>query len=786
MPNLLKIIHRYHYDAVLFAGCLAASTFWLLWFRVFEVTVPISLSIGIAVAGLTSGGIRRWPAVSMGIFCAFLLLNSFHVGVEPVATTAALTIGGICTAWVIGRTSVESSDLLEPQALLRVLGAVAIGSLVAAAISGVGIALMRPVELPTEIVGRWIRFGLGMMIATPLVLVWAATPMQRWHIADWLGLASLLAITTAVASWTFLRNDTDPIAWLVYPPLICVALVYHLRGAVTATAIVTLIVLCGTSLGLGPFALAPPHSRTLLAQGFVAVVSASTLLLAAFADKRRLDAHRKIAEQRYRAVFDQHGVGVALLSLDGTYLEMNARGLEICGYAREEIVGADYRLLEPNAPPYGTNLPSAGALGGNCDVSEERAILTRQGNCRILDVATNIVRRPDGTPDHLIAVSNDITERVEARNALAESERRLRLALEASGTGVWEIDLPQMRLHHSAESACLFGQEPREDALPFESLKEIIAEDQFELLTTAVSKAAIAGGVIDCTISVLPANERKRWLRMYGSCDLQPDKPRLLGLVMDVTRDFEAAARLREANERLLGVARLSAMGAVASTLAHELNQPLAALTNYIATCKYIAKARTDTDPAELDALDQANVQAQRAGGIIRRIRAFAQTGEIETQLISFSAIIESARASIQHFNLFKGATLDCDFDTQPATILGDPLQLEQVVTNLARNALEATQHRSEPWLRMVTRVSEEEVLVEIADNGEGLDEAMLSNLFEPFRTTKTTGTGLGLPICRTIVEAHGGRLWAENRVEGGAVFCFALPRAHPLREVVA
>ncbi len=154
--------------------------------------------------------------------------------------------------------------------------------------------------------------------------------------------------------------------------------------------------------------------------------------------------------------------------------------------------------------------------------------------------------------------------------------------------------------------------------------------------------------------------------------------------------------------------------------------------------------------------------------------------------MISFSAIIESARASIQHFNLFKGATLDCDFDTQPATILGDPLQLEQVVTNLARNALEAAQHRPKPWLRMVTRVSEEEVLVEIADNGEGLDEAMLSNLFEPFRTTKTTGTGLGLPICRTIVEAHGGRLWAENRVEGGAVFCFALPRAHLLREVVA
>lgn len=767
---------------LLFVGCLTASALWLLWVRVFGVRVPISFSIGIAVAGLILGGIRSWPAVALGILSAFLLLGSAQAFAGALVTTAALTVGGCCTAWIIARARVEPSDLLASGALLRVLGAVATGSVVAGAMSAGGAALMAPVEIQKEIVDRCIRFGLGMMIATPLVLVWAATPIRRWHMADWIGLFVALIFAAGTAGWAFFRVNTGPIAWLVYPPLMLVALVYHLRGAVTAIALVAVISLCGTSLDLGPFALAPPSSRALLAQGFVAVVSASTLLLAAFADKRQLDADRQIAEERYRAVFDQHGVGVALLSLEGRYLDMNERGLEICGYTRGEIIGADYRLLEPDANQHWPSCQQdvlERAL--TPPQNEDRLILTRSGERRILDVTTSVVRTAEGAPLHLITVSNDITERVQARNALAESERRLRLALEASRTGVWEIDLQQMLLYHSEESARLFRQKWTEEPIPVESLIRILAKDQFELLITSVTRAARDDGILDCTIRSSAAGERETWLRLYGSCEPRQGEKRLLGLVMDVSRDFEAAAKLREANERLLGVARLTAMGAVASTLAHELNQPLAALANYIATCRLIAKARADANPAELDALEQANIQAQRAGSIIRRIRTFAQRGEVETELVDFSKIIESARTSIQQINLSHGASVNYTCDPQSATILGDPLQLEQVVTNLARNALEATQGHTDRWLRMTTHVSDAEVMLEVADNGDGLDDAMLANLFEPFRTTKATGTGLGLSICRTIVEAHGGRLWAENGPGGGAIFRFALPRAHRL-----
>jgi len=239
---------------------------------------------------------------------------------------------------------------------------------------------------------------------------------------------------------------------------------------------------------------------------------------------------------------------------------------------------------------------------------------------------------------------------------------------------------------------------------------------------------------------------------------------------------MEADAQLREVHEKLLRLARLNAMGAMASTLAHELNQPLAAITNYLEACRYLTRSRGDPDHSILDALDRARVQALRAGDIIRKIRSFTVSGEIATAQIDLNQVIRAACAAVRQLRVANGVKIDCDFDPVPARTIGDSLQIEQVVSNLIRNAVEATAGHARREVTVTSRIEAEEVHIQVADTGPGLSEAMLDNLFEPFRTTKETGTGLGLPICRTIVEAHGGRLWAENGAGGGAVFSFTLP----------
>ncbi|MEI9852307.1 MAG: ATP-binding protein [Sphingomonas sp.] len=179
-----------------------------------------------------------------------------------------------------------------------------------------------------------------------------------------------------------------------------------------------------------------------------------------------------------------------------------------------------------------------------------------------------------------------------------------------------------------------------------------------------------------------------------------------------------------------------------------------------------------------LDLIERTRVQALRAGDIIRRVRGFTIRGEISRAPTDIEAVLRAACASVREHPVGAGVTIECHFDVRARRAPVDALQLEQVVANLVRNAAEATQGSAVRRVAVATTLAADAILVRVTDSGRGLDDAMLHNLFEPFRTTKETGTGLGLPICRTIVEAHGGRLWAERAAGGGAQFCFTLPLA--------
>jgi two-component system, LuxR family, sensor kinase FixL len=257
-------------------------------------------------------------------------------------------------------------------------------------------------------------------------------------------------------------------------------------------------------------------------------------------------------------------------------------------------------------------------------------------------------------------------------------------------------------------------------------------------------------------------------------------QPYFTGFVRDLTEQQQTQARLQELQSELVHVSRLSAMGEMASALAHELNQPLSAISNYVKGSRRLLAASSDPNATKIEgALDRAAEQAVRAGDIIRRLRNFVARDESEKRVESLSKLIEEAGALGLTGAREQGVKLRFNLDSSLDLVLADRVQIQQVLVNLFRNALEAMARSSHREL-IATNVRAADGMIEIAisDTGHGFGNDIQPNLFQPFFTTKETGMGVGLSISRTIIEAHGGRMWAENNDAGGATFRFTLPAA--------
>ena len=250
------------------------------------------------------------------------------------------------------------------------------------------------------------------------------------------------------------------------------------------------------------------------------------------------------------------------------------------------------------------------------------------------------------------------------------------------------------------------------------------------------------------------------------------------GFIRDLTERQATEARLQDLQTELIHIGRLTAMGEMTSALAHELNQPLSALTNYLnGSIRLLDKPDLPRDRLD-DALGKARDQALRAGEIIRRLRDFVARGEVERQVESLPKLIEEAGALALVGAKEHGVHVDFVFDPGVDLVLADRVQIQQVILNLIRNAMEAMEDQPVRHLTISLQREQGEARVTVSDTGSGLDPFMSGVLFQPFMTTKRSGMGIGLSICRTIIEAHGGRIWAEPNPRGGTRFAFTLKAA--------
>ena len=250
------------------------------------------------------------------------------------------------------------------------------------------------------------------------------------------------------------------------------------------------------------------------------------------------------------------------------------------------------------------------------------------------------------------------------------------------------------------------------------------------------------------------------------------------GFIRDLTERQRTEARLQELQTELVHISRLTAMGEMASALAHELNQPLSAIANYMKGSRRILEGRSDEASAMIrDALDKAAEQSLRAGQIIRRLRDFVARGESERRIESVKKLVEEASALALVGAKEHGVRVRFQIDPGHDLVLVDKVQVQQVLLNLIRNAIEAMEQSPRRDLVIASRGRDDELVeVSVADSGPGIAAEISAQLFQPFVTTKRYGMGVGLSISRSIVEGHGGQITVEANQGGGTVFRFTMP----------
>ena len=400
---------------------------------------------------------------------------------------------------------------------------------------------------------------------------------------------------------------------------------------------------------------------------------------------------------------------------------------------------------------------------------------------------------PEGAHVRTIGIYRDVTEQLRDEAARRESQERLALTVKAYNLGVCDIDIANDTIHADDGLERMFGLAPGAMNGPVAALRGTpVGEDL--AAAQRLSAPAIAAG-LPSLIDNLQIHRSDGEVRdVHGARRFfyspQGAHVRTVGIYRDVTEERQAQRDLAERGDRLAElraelthVARLSAMGEMAAGLAHEINQPLTAIGNSVGALKLmLGDGETPLDATTrarvIRAANQAESQAVRAGEIIRRLRDFISRGDADARDEALAPLIEDAVALGAPSAKADGIEMCFELSPKADRVLADRIQIQQVLVNLVRNATEAMRTAPGPHrLTVSTRAQRGMVEVAVRDNGPGIAAEIAAELFSPFRSTKSDGMGVGLSICRRIIEAHGGSLWLEAS-DLGADFRFTIPLA--------
>jgi two-component system sensor kinase FixL len=490
-----------------------------------------------------------------------------------------------------------------------------------------------------------------------------------------------------------------------------------------------------------------------------------------------------VQDLRFRLGIERSGVGIWDLDLLTHEVTWSENAAELFDASGKRKVGYDVFLsrLDPlDRERVRRAVGQAAKTGERLDVTFP--IATQAPGRHWIRLRAGLVRTEDGRPHHLSGIALDIDEEKQVEEALRTRETHLRSILEAIPDAMIVIDSRGIMQFFSNAAERQFGYTAEE--ANGRNVSMLMPEPDRTHHDSYLERYRVTGDRRIIGIGRIVTGKRKDGttfpMHLAVGEMRSGGETFFTGFVRDLTEQQQTQQRLQELQSELVHISRLSAMGEMASALAHELNQPLAAISNYMKGSRRLLSESRDPNREKIEsALERASEQALRAGQIIRRLRDFVARGESEKRVESITKMIEESGALGLTGAREQGVNLQFEIDRKHDLVLADRVQIQQVLVNLFRNALEAMTASPQRGLVASTRpVADDMVEISVADTGHGIADGVESNLFQTFFTTKETGMGVGLSISRSIIEAHGGKMWAENNPSGGATFRFTLPAA--------
>jgi PAS domain S-box-containing protein len=378
-----------------------------------------------------------------------------------------------------------------------------------------------------------------------------------------------------------------------------------------------------------------------------------------------------------------------------------------------------------------------------------------------------------------LELSRDLLRASRLARDLRESQQRLELAAHAAGAGLWAWDSSTRRLWATERARSILGVQSAGEIDSAEILQRVDPDDAPQL--TASLRESLERGGEHAAHFRLQTPDGVRWIAAQGAVELDPrGKPALMrGVVRDISEQRRAEEEANELRRKLAHAGRVTMLGQLASALAHELSQPLSAIQHNAETAQILLR-RDPVDIEELRAI-VADVlrDDRRAAEVVHRLRTWLKQGRMNAEPILLEPLVQDVLALVRTDAAAKHVALECALSPSLPPVFGDRVQLSQVLLNLVMNAMDATTKARDARRRIVIDARPDgsgACEISVSDTGPGIPPDQLEDIFEAFFTSKADGMGVGLSISRAIVEAHGGRLWAENGARGGATFRFTVP----------